>query len=206
LITLIDNHVCFESNLGEDAIFIRTQYKTRIEALLFSSHQGMHITQIKPAFPTFTDNDIRVLIRELMDDYRAFDSALEIIEDDSDHFLFQVKHAVMCNPELKGFTKGVDYTPSELQLLAFIGYNQPISLQEIIDILGPKVKKSIKRIETEKMIEFCENKAVTFRIGEDSVTMDATGYITTQKFAEYFNVPNDLDTIKALFQEKMGEQ
>ena len=195
-----------ESSITEDnALVIRTHHKTRIEALLFSSHQGMHLQQIMAAFPNFTNEDLLSIIRELILDYQAYNSALEIIENEPNHFCFQVKHAVMTNPELNRFTKGVDFTSSEIQLLAYIGYNQPINQQDLIDVLGTKIKKILKKIEMAKMIEYCENKSVTFHNGEESVTMEVTGYVTTKKFADYFNIPNDLDAIKALFQESMGE-
>lgn len=203
---MTENSMFLESTLTDDnALVIRSHHKTRIEALLYSSHQGMHIQQILAAFPGFTPDDLKNLIHELMLDFQAYNSALEIIENEPNHFCFQVKHAVMTNPELNRFTKGVDFTSSEIQLLAYIGYNQPINQQDLIDVLGTKIKKSIKQLEAVKMIENCDNKSVTFHIGEESVTMEVTGYVTTKKFADYFNIPNDLDAIKALFQESMGE-
>ena len=82
-----------------------------------------------------------------------------------------------------------------MQLLSFIAFNQPITLEDIIEFLSPKVKKILSGLIQKG---FIQPEPIPAAETESEISPN---YITTALFADYMGIANDLSTIKQTIQK-----
>jgi chromosome segregation and condensation protein ScpB len=178
--------------------------KGRIEAIIFSSPKGVALSRLLLEFPYLSPRAIKKIIEELASDYTSYHGALALIKNRDDCFQFQIRHSIMLKTGPNAFTHDKDFTPIEIQVLAYIAYNQPIASQDIIDILGTRAKRGIKVLMKKGFITECRDQEMNFSIGNEEISQIITGWITSPYFAEYFDVPNDLPTIREYFESALS--
>jgi len=151
--------------------------KEVIEAALFASGEPLDMGQLKNLVH---GKNIHELMQQLMDEYSARGSALEIREMDG-RFIMQVKSE---------FAEKVrSIAPKELRspvlrTLAMIAYHQPITVAELVERRGPATYDHVRDLEESRFIS-------TQPQGRTRLLQ------TTQRFAEYFNLESsDPEAIK----------
>jgi len=151
--------------------------KEIIEAALFVSGEPLDVGHLKNLV---RGKNIHELMQQLMDEYAARGSALEIREMDG-RFIMQVKSE---------FTEKVkSIAPKELRspvlrTLAMVAYHQPITVAELVERRGPATYDHVRELEESRFISAQPQ-------GRTRLLQ------TTQRFAEYFNLESsDPEAIK----------
>jgi len=151
--------------------------KEIIEAALFASGEPLDMGQLKNLV---RGKNIHELMQQLMDEYTARGSALEIREMDG-RFIMQVKSE---------FAEKVrSIAPKELRspvlrTLAMIAYHQPITVAELVERRGAATYDHVRDLEESRFISAQPQ-------GRTRLLQ------TTQRFAEYFNLESsDPEAIK----------
>jgi len=151
--------------------------KEIIEAALFASGEPLEIGQLKNLV---RGKNIHELMKQLMDEYAARGSSLEIREMDG-RFIMQVKSE---------FAEKVrSIAPKELRspvlrTLAMIAYHQPITVAELVERRGAATYDHVRDLEESRFISAQPQ-------GRTRLLQ------TTQRFAEYFNLESsDPEAIK----------
>ncbi len=147
----------------------RKEQKRVIEAALFTSPGSVGIKDIARII-NVNVAETRVLVNELIHDYEAKDSALEI-RDEPDGVRMSVKE------KYENFVSHMAAAPEihkgMMKTLAYIAYKQPVKQSEVINFRNSKAYEHIK-ILLEKGFIKKEKKGITYIIS------------TTPKFREYF--------------------
>jgi len=151
--------------------------KEIIEAALFASGEPLDIGQLKNLV---RGKNIHELMQQLMREYAARGSALEVREMDG-RFIMQVKSE---------FAEKVrSIAPKELRspvlrTLAMIAYHQPITVAELVERRGAATYDHVRDLEESRFISAQPQ-------GRTRLLQ------TTQRFAEYFNLEScDPEAIK----------
>jgi len=152
--------------------------KARIETVLFVTAKAMEIKEIAEILNE-PEEDVEMALLELIMDYSARESALEI--DDEAGYILQVKEEYMdiveklCPTEMK---------PAVLKTLTIIALKEPIRQSALVELRGSTAYDHIAELITKGMI---------------SKTKDKNGRSynlkTTAKFAEYFKLKGDTKTL-----------
>jgi len=162
--------------------------KKTIEAALFMSPGSVNIRELAKSISS-NIAETRVLANELIHDYEARNTSLEI-RDDPDGLRMGVKEKyedrvghMAASPEMH---KGI------MKTLAYIAYKQPVKQSEVINFRNSKAYEHIKLLK-EKGFLRKEKKGITYVI------------TTTPKFKDYFgsNVKTE-EKIEDSLEEKQG--
>ncbi|HZX19502.1 MAG TPA: SMC-Scp complex subunit ScpB [archaeon] len=147
----------------------KRQSKRIIEAALFTSPGDVPLRELAK----ITDSNIaetRVIVNELIHDYEAKDTSLEI-RSESEGVRMGVK------PEYEGHVGHMAASPELhkgiMKTLAYIAYKQPVKQAEVINFRNSKAYEHIKILREKGFIKK-DKKGITFIIA------------TTPKFREYF--------------------
>ncbi len=147
----------------------KKEAKRVIEAALFTSPGAVSIKELANII-SINVAETRIIVNELIHDYEAKDTSLEI-RDDAQGIRMAVKEKyedhvshMAASPELH---KGM------MKTLAYIAYKQPVKQSEVINLRNSKAYEHI-RILLEKGFISKEKKGITFILH------------TTPKFREYF--------------------
>jgi segregation and condensation protein B len=128
-----------------------TEYRKRIEAALFASGRPLSIGQLKSAAGVRKVEKVENALKELIEEYRARDTSLEIVEIGEGNYMLRVK------PEYRGFIKRVGMKPmisrAALKTLTLIGLKQPVTQSKIIGFRGSHAYKQIRRLVEMGLVE-----------------------------------------------------
>lgn len=161
--------------------------KEIIEAALFASGEPLDLEQFRKLIRT---KNARELLQQLMDEYAAHGSAIEIREIEG-RFVMQVK------PEYAEKVRSL--APKELRspvlrTLAMIAYHQPLTVAELVDRRGAAAYDHVRELAESGMVSAAPH-------GRTRLLQ------TTTRFAEYFNLEStDPDAIKRKIIELAREQ
>ena len=161
--------------------------KEIIEAALFASGEPLDLEQIRKIIRA---KNARELLQQLIDEYAARGSAIEIREIEG-RFVMQVK------PEFAEKVRSL--APKELRspvlrTLAMIAYHQPITVAELVDRRGAAAYDHARELEESGMVS-AEPHGRTRLLQ------------TTARFAEYFNLDaGDPEAIRRKIIELAREQ
>jgi len=128
-----------------------SEYRKRIEAVLFASGRPLSMRQLKSAAGARKVEKVEKALRELVEEYRARDTSLEIVEIGQGNYMLRVK------PEYSGFVKRIGVKPmisrAVLKTLTLIGLKQPIAQSRIVSFRGSHAYKQIKRLVEMGLLE-----------------------------------------------------
>ncbi|MCK5347673.1 MAG: SMC-Scp complex subunit ScpB, partial [Candidatus Heimdallarchaeota archaeon] len=141
-------------SLSKDRYF---EWKLLVEAALFKAGKKISVEELCEGLKIIPKSRIAQIVNELISDYEQYNSALEIYQYNSNTFGFQVKNEIMHDHGVSNFMEGQNFKPNEIKTLAFIAYNQPIELQDVIDFIGKAAKKSVNRLKREGFIQITSN-------------------------------------------------
>lgn len=147
-------------------------HKKLIEAALFMSQNALGVNELVGATGIMSPGTIQKLLRELIDEYAARETSLQLIEIGG-KFMFALKEPYAS--KVSGLAIGPDLSRGALRLLAYVSKNPNALQSSIVKIFGGSTYEYMKEL-TEK--EFIETK----KVGRSKKIS------TTTKFREYFNV------------------
>ncbi len=146
-------------------------YKKLVEAALFMSSNAMGVDEISKATGIASPGKIDAIVKELVQEYRDRDTALEIVELDK-RYLFSLKSPYAM--KVSGLASGPDLSRGSLRVLAYISKNEGMTQSELVKIFGAATYDYMRELTEKKFVE-TEKYKRTKKIS------------TTQKFKEYFN-------------------
>lgn len=189
--------------------FCKNQYfefKLLVEAALFKAGKEISIEQLFIGLKIIPKKIIRNIIKELISDYNLYNSALEIYQYNSDTFSLQVKTEIMSEVGVINFTEQQKFKPNEIKTLAFIAYNQPIELQDVVDFIGKAAKKSVNSLKKEGFVSISTNSYGVLNEDGEEIKMKTKEISTTKIFSDYLGIPNEMNLIKEKIQEFIDSQ
>ncbi len=161
--------------------------KARIEAALYVSGRPLSAEDLARAAGITSKRKAIVLVRSILQAYRAPEHAIQLVEYPGGRFAMQLK------PHYAGVAKRFSIKPllsqSALKTLSYIAFFQPITSQELAGKRGPQVYQHIRQLEQLGFVE-----------GEPSGKTRV--YHTTREFADYFGLSPDPERLKKDLQSK----
>lgn len=168
--------------------------KSIIEALLFLSGEVLTVESFKETI-ALPETDIKNLLKELIEEYRARNRGLLIVE-------IANGYQMVTNPEYAEWIKKFRniHTSSRLSMpaletLAIIAYKQPVIKAEIEQIRGVNSDSAIRTLHDKRLIKIMGRKEAPGR---------PFLYGTTRDFLQYFGMKDltELPTLKDLNREE----
>lgn len=153
--------------------------KSAIEAILFSSEKPILLEQLKKALEGYDNNQIRLIIEELAEDYKRDNRGIRIVEIAGG---FQMVTSADFSPFLKKFYKVrrlERLSRQALETLAIIAYKQPLTKSEIELLRNVNADGVMASLLEKNLIRICGRKKVP---GRPFV------YGTTRHFLEHFGL------------------
>ena len=149
-----------------------TDYKKLIEAALFVSNKAMSVQEISESLGIKSLSVVKQFMLSLIEDYKARDSALEVIEING-KYLLTIKNEYLA--KVNNLAGTPDISRSGLRILAYISKNEPVMQSKLVKIFGTSAYTYIK--------ELLKNEFIS------STKFKTTKNIrTTPKFTEYFSL------------------
>ncbi len=195
------NEVSMSLNNENLPINVNYKWKLLVEAALFKAGKKTSIDDLFLGLKIVPKHEITKIIKELISDYEHYNSALEIYQYDSKTFGLQVKNEIMHDHGVSNFMEGQNFKPNEIKTLAFIAYNQPIELQDVIDFVGKAAKKSVNSLKREGFIQIAKNTYSVLNENGKEVDLRTKELSTTKIFADYLGIANDVNLIKEKIQK-----
>ncbi|VVB77375.1 Segregation and condensation protein B [uncultured archaeon] len=147
-------------------------YKKLIEAALFMSPNALGVAELARITGIASVGHVEGLARSLVEEYKAKDTALEIVEIDR-HFMFGLKEPYASR--VGKFANGPDITRGSLRVLAYISKNDNVMQSELVRLFGASTYDHMKELAEKGFIE-------SKKVGR------SRRISVTNKFKEYFNV------------------
>jgi chromosome segregation and condensation protein ScpB len=147
-------------------------YKRLVEAALFMSPNALGLDDIAKAIGLGSPGTVEKLLNELMQEYKASPTALEIL-DINHKYLFSLKDPYA--GKVSGLASGPDISRGALKVLAYISKNKNVLQSQLVKYFGSSTYDYVKELTEKEFIEstkFNRSKKIT----------------TTPKFDEYFSV------------------
>jgi len=166
------------------------ELKRIIEAILFISPRPVTTKSLFKKIEGCSLSDIENAMKELVDEYRGSDRAIEIIPVSGG---YQMRTKIEFKDWVKRFIRerDVELTRSVLEALAIIAYKQPVSKREIDVVRGVDSSRAIRQLLDKKLIEIAGRND---ELGRPMV------FKTTDRFLEVYglNSLKDLPTFKEI--------
>jgi segregation and condensation protein B len=168
--------------------------KSALEALLFLSGESLGVPVLHDV-TGLPEADIKRLLADLMDEYRARNAGLLIVE-------IANGYQMVTNPEYADWVKkfrtshvSTKLSMPALETLAIIAYKQPIIRAEIEQIRGVNSDSAIRTLYEKRLIKIMGRKEAPGR---------PFLYGTTRDFLQYFGLKDltELPTLKELIREE----
>lgn len=155
------------------------EIKREIEAAIFKARRILSLEEICKLFPKNQKSKILELTRELIEEYKEFQTALEITELAGTRFELKIKDPILNS--IEKFTQGDLLRKSDVKTLSIIAYLQPnATRKEVRAKLGGTsiMYRNIKNLKELKFI----------------IENDRKFYLT-RHFYDYFQLKDNRDEI-----------
>ncbi len=164
----------------------KTHALRTMEAALFMGGKGLSVEELgKMAQLPYVQT--REFLPELIDDFNARNSALEIVEDVGG---FRMRVRAPYDEKVAHLAGSGELNPAEMKTLAFIAYKQPLLQSQLVQVRSNTAYEHLQRL---------------VELGFVSREPKGRSYVlrTTKKFAEYFGT-NALKLKPMMKEEKEG--
>ncbi len=152
-----------------------------IEAALYVAGRPLDLKTLAKMAGTRSKKRVRKLANILVNDYNNRETAIEILELEGERFVMQLK------AEYTGKVRKLATRPllstGPLKTLSYIAFRQPVLQTEVVEIRGHHSYGHLKELEEMELISregFGKRRIIK----------------TTQFFADFFGLSNDLRTMK----------
>jgi segregation and condensation protein B len=161
-----------------------------LEAALFVAGRPLDLNELCQVIGSRSKKKTQKYANALIQQYKARNSALEILALKDERFVLQVKaeytHLIQKLVNRPLLSSG------PLKTLSYIAIRQPISQKRVIDVRGQHAYGHIKELKERKLI-MAEKSGRTMALR------------TTSDFADYFGLPNDILEMKKNLKKIFGE-
>jgi segregation and condensation protein B len=161
-----------------------------LEAALFVAGRPLDLNELCQVIGSRSKRKAQKYADALIQQYRARNSALEILALKDERFVLQVKaeytHLIQKLVNRPLLSSG------PLKTLSYIAIRQPISQKRVIDVRGQHAYGHIKELKERRLI-MAEKSGRTMALR------------TTSDFADYFGLPNDIAEMKKNLKKIFGE-
>jgi segregation and condensation protein B len=179
----------------EEAAELETSEKKRqrlvwLEAALYVVGRPININEICQVLNTRSKKKALQLVKELIAEYAARSTAIEILELKDERYVMQVKADF--TPLVKRLVNRPLLSSGPLKTLSYIAYRQPITSKRVIEVRGQHAYGHIKLLKDMGLI-------APERSGRAIVLK------TTDYFADYFGLMQDTSGMKRDLKRIFGE-
>ena len=152
-----------------------------LEAALYVAGRPLDLKTLCSVLRTRSTAKIKRLATILSEDYKARDTALEVLELADERFVLQLR------PKFTSYVRRLAIRPllssGPLRTLAYIAFRQPISQAHVIAVRGSHAYAHVRQLEELGLV-------VRERVRRGSVVK------TTEFFADYFGFSHDTHVMK----------
>jgi len=161
-----------------------------LEAALYVAGRPLDLNELCSVLNTRSKNKTQKLVKMLMQEYSARNTALEILGLKDERYVLQLKSDF--TPLVKKLVNRPLLSAGPLKTLSYIAYRQPISQKRVIQVRGQHAYGHVKLLKEMGLI-------AAERSGR-SMTLKTTDY-----FADYFGLTQDTTTMKRELKRTFGE-
>ncbi len=151
------------------------------EAALYVAGHPLDLNELCSVLKTRSKNRTTKVVNKLIQEYRARNTSLEILELKDERYVLQLKAEF--TPHVKRFVNRPLLSMGPLKTLSYVAYRQPVSQKRVVDIRGRHAYGHIKILRDMGLI-------AAERSGRSQVLK------TTEYFADYFGLSPDVASMK----------
>ncbi len=161
-----------------------------LEAALYVAGRPLDVNELCSVLSTRSKKKAQQLCRDLMADYAARRSAIEILELKDERFVMQVKAEF--TPLVKRLVNRPLLSSGPLKTLSYIAYRQPITSKRVIEVRGQHAYGHIKMLRDMGLVApERQGRAIVLK--------------TTDYFADYFGLLQDPTGMKRDLKRIFGD-
>jgi segregation and condensation protein B len=168
----------------------KKQQLVLLEAALYVAGKPLDLNEICSTIGTRSKKKGQLLVKTLMQDYAARNTALEILELKDERYVMQVK------AEFTHLVKKLVNRPllssGPLKTLSYVAYRQPISQKRVIEVRGQHAYGHVKLLKEMGLVASERNGR--------SIVLKTTDY-----FADYFGLTMETSSMKRDLKRIFGE-
>ena len=168
----------------------KRRHLVMLEAALYVAGRPLDLNEVCWVINSRSKKRGQQLIKELQQEYAAKNTALEILELRDERFVLQLKAEF--TPLVKKLVNRPLLSSGPLKTLSYIAYRQPISQKRVIEVRGQHAYGHIKTLREMDLIEPERNGR--------QIMLKTTDY-----FADYFGLAQDVTTMKRDLKRIFGE-
>jgi len=161
-----------------------------MEAALYVAGRPLDLKTLASVVGTRSKRRVRKLAKALVDDYRNRQTAIEILELEGERFVMQLKSDY--TRKVRKLATRPLLSAGPLKTLSYIAFKQPILQTQVVEVRGHHSYGHLKQLEDMELIS-------REGVGKKRLIK------TTQFFADFFGLSNDLRAmkrqLKTIFQE-----
>jgi segregation and condensation protein B len=168
----------------------KTHRLALLEAALYVAGRPLDLNELCQVLGSRSKKRAMAYVDMLMQEYRARNTALEILPLKNERYVLQVKAEF--TPLIKKLVNRPLLSSGPLKTLSYIAYRQPISQKRVIDVRGQHAYGHVKLLKDMGLI-------AAERSGR-SMALRTTDY-----FADYFGLTTDTSAMKKDLKKIFGE-
>lgn len=161
-----------------------------VEAALYVAGRPLELSELCSVLKTRSREKVKKLVKMLMQEYANRESALEILEVKGERYVMQLKAEF--TPHVRKIVKRPLLSTGPLKTLSYIALRQPVSQKRVIEVRGRHAYGHISLLKEMGLI-------ASERRGR------ATILRTTDYFADYFGLSQDISVMKRELRKIFGE-
>lgn len=152
-----------------------------IEGALYVAGKPLDLHTLASVAKMRSEDKVREIARSVAERYRQSDTSLEVLELQDGRFVMQLKPGYVS--AVKKLATRKLLTPGPLKTLSFIAFKQPVIQSYVVRVRGKLAYDHVRQLGDLQLIS--ESK-----LGRTKVLR------TTQTFADYFNLSQDVRLMK----------
>ena len=156
-----------------------------LEAALYVAGRPLDLKTLASVIKTHSNKRVQELARELLNEYKNRNTALEILELEDERLVLQLKREY--TPEVRRLAIRPLLSAGPLKTLSYIAYRQPVSQAQVIQVRGHHAYGHLRQLEESGLI-------LRERTGR-TIMIRSTDY-----FADYFGLSHEQKTMKQQLQ------
>ncbi len=161
-----------------------------LEAALYVAGRPLDINELCQVVGSRSKKRVISYVETLMENYKARNSAMEILSLKDDRYVLQVKAEF--TPLIKKLVNRPLLSSGPLKTLSYIAYRQPVSQKRVVQVRGQHAYGHVKMLKDMGLI-------LSERMGR-SLALRTTDY-----FADYFGLTQDTSLLKRDLRKIFGD-
>jgi len=152
-----------------------------IEGALYVAGKPLDIQTLASVIKMRSEDKVREIARSVAERYRQSYTSLEVLELQDGRFVMQLKPEYVSSVKKLATRKLL--TPGPLKTLSFIALRQPVTQSYVVKVRGKLAYGHVRQLEDLQLVS-------DSKLGRTKVLR------TTQTFADYFNLSQDVRLMK----------